>query len=142
MSKEKTYKVTGVSHYIDNIKKLQVENVDYDYSKKELIENGYENERIYQYEFYPVKIELVPEPDNPYDPNAVKVVIDNELVGYIKSGSCKHILKVIAEDRIEKIDCKIGGGKYKFIGYDEDEEKYFYEKDELPYFVDLTILEK
>ena len=142
MSKEKTYKVTGVSHYIDNIKKLQVENVDYDYSKKELIENGYENERIYQYEFYPVKVELVPEPDNPYDPNAVKVIIDNELVGYIKSGSCKHILKIIAEDRIEKIDCEIGGGNYKFIGYDEDEEKYFYDKGELSYFVHLTIIEK
>lgn len=141
MSKEKTYKVTGVSHYIDNIKKLKADNLDYDLSKKELIDNGYENERIYQYEFYPIKVELVPEPDNTYDPNAVKVIVDNELIGYIKSGSCKHILKVIAEDRIEKIDCILKGGKYKYIGYDEDEDKYYLEKDEIDYFAQLTIIE-
>lgn len=142
MDKEKTYKVTGVSHYIDNIKKLKVDNLDYDLSKKELIDNGYEYERIYQYEFYPIKVELVPEPDNPHDPNAVKVIVDNELVGYIKSGSCKHILKLIAEDRIEKIDCEMKGGKYKYIGYDEDEDKYYIERDSIPFFVHLNILEK
>lgn len=141
-TKIKTYKITGMSHYLDNILKLSSENMDYDLSKKELIDEGYYNERIYQYNFYPGKVELVPEPDNPYDPNAVKVIVDNELVGYVKSGSCKHILKIIAEDRIEKIDCEIGGGKYKYIGYDEDEEKYYLDKGDLSYFVHLIIKEK
>lgn len=138
----KTHKVTGMSHYIDNIMSLSLENNDYDLSKKELIEEGYENERVYQYEFYPIKTELIPEPDNPYDPNAIKVMVDNTHVGYIKSGSCSHILKVLKEDRIEKIECKIGGGKYKYIGYDEDEDKYYLEKDDAPFFVHLSIWEK
>ena len=128
MGKEKKYKVTGMEHYIDNIIALAVKNDDYRLSKKELIEECLENERIYECDFYFTKVELVPEPDNPYDPNAVKVIVDDVLVGYIKAGSCTHILKVLKEDRIVKIECEIGGGNYKYLGYDEDEEKYFMEK--------------
>lgn len=139
--KIKTYKVTGMSHYIDNIMNLSSENIYYDLSKKQLIEEGYDNERVYQYDFYPKKTELVPEPDNPYDSNAVKVVVDGEHVGYIKSGSCSHILKLLKEDRIKKIDCTIAGGKYKYVGYDEDEDTYYMDKDEAPFFVHLSISE-
>lgn len=141
-TKLKKYKVTGTSHYLDSILELASENLDYDLSKKELIDEGYENERIYQYNFYPIKVDLVPEPDNPFDPNAVKVIVEDLLVGYIKAGSCSHILKAIKENKIVKIDCEIGGGKYKYLGYDEDEEKYSLEKDESPYFVHLSITEK
>lgn len=141
-AKIKKYKVTGTSHYLDNILGLATENIDYDLSKKELVDEGYDNERIYQYNFYPSKTELVPEPDNPYDPNAVKVMVDGVLVGYIKAGSCTHILKVLKEDRIVKIECEIGGGNYKYLGYDEDEESYYLDKDKTPYFVHLSISEK
>lgn len=142
MSKTQTHKVTGVSHYLDNIMTLKTENFDYDLSKKELINEGYENERIYQFEFYPIKTELIPEPDNPHDPNAIKVVIDGVLVGYIKSGSCSRVHKLLRENRIKKIDAEIGGGKYKYIGYDEDDDKYYIEKDDIPFFVHLNILEE
>ena len=37
MGKEKTYKVTGVSHYLDNLLTLKTENFDYDLSKKDNI---------------------------------------------------------------------------------------------------------
>ena len=141
MSKIKTYKVTGTDHYLKNIMELASENLDFDYSKKELIDAGYEDERIYKYDFYINKFELVPDPTNEYDPNAIKVLADNIHIGYIKSGSCKHLNKVIAENRIEKIDGKIGGGKYKYIGYDDDTEKYFMDKGETSFFVDLYISE-
>lgn len=141
MSKEQTYKIAGVSHYLDNILSLKSENFDYDLSKKELINEGYENERVYQYIFYVIKTELIPEPDNPHDPKAIKVIVDGVHVGYIKSGSCAHVHKLLRENRIRKIDVKIGGGKYKYIGYDEDEDKYYLEKDDIPFFVHLSILE-
>ena len=140
--KIKKYKVTGMSYRLENLLSLSLENEDYDLSKKLLIEKGYENERVYQYEFYPIKTELVPEPDNPHDPNAIKVIVDGVHVGYIKSGSCSHVHKLLKENRIEKIECRIGGGKYKYIGYDEDDDKYYLEKDESPFFVHLSISEK
>lgn len=140
-NKVKTYKVAGVSYREKDIIALGLENEDYSLTKKEIIENGLEDDRIYEYEFYPDKIELVPEPENPHDPNAIKVIVDGVHVGYIKSGSCSHVHKLLKENRIEKIDCTIGGGKYKYLDYDIDEDKYTLEKSDSPIFVHLEITE-
>lgn len=140
----KTYKVTGMSHRMENLMALAEENDDYKLSKRELVDADLIGERVWQYEFNHYKTELVPEPDNPYDPNAIKVVVDGQHVGYIKSGSCAHLLKVISEGRIGRIGCQIGGGKYKYIDedYNEDGDSiYTLEKDELAYFVHLKIEE-
>lgn len=141
----KTYKATGMEHRLDNLLRLGIENPSYSWTKKELIEEGLTEERIWETEFYPSKVELVPEPDNPYDPNAIKVVVDGEHVAYIKQGSCKHLLKVIKEDRIKKIECEIGGGRYKYIAEDYNDygkEVYTLDRDTVPYFVHLQITEK
>lgn len=141
----KTYRVTGTEHYQGNIINLALENDDYAKSKRELIDNLLIEERIWRYNFYPVKINLVPEPENPYDPNAIKVIVDGEQVGYIKKGSCKHLLKVIAEGRLGNIDCTIGGGPYKYIFEDCDNngnEKYEMEQEELNFSVVLHIVER
>ena len=140
--KSETHKVAGVTYREDDIISLGLENEDYNYSKKELIDLGYEDECIYQYEFYPNNVELIPEPDNPYDPNAIKVMVDNTHVGYVKSGSCSHVLNLLKDDRIIKIDCKIGGGKYKSLEYDLYEDKYNLEKSESPIFVHLKLFVK
>lgn len=140
-----THKVTGISHYMDNIMKLAHENSDYDMSKKEIVDSGMIDERIWKYSFYPSKTELVPEPDNPTDPKAIKVIVDNRHVGYIKSGSCSRVLKLINENRIHGIDCTIGGGPYKIVyeDYDSEEDRDIYEleRDQTNYFVHLTVYE-
>lgn len=141
----KVYHVTGLSYYQDNILRLAVENTDYLMSRKTLVEDMRTNERIWKYEFYPLKVELVPDPDNPHDKNAIMVVVDGEHIGYIKKGSCSHLLKVISEGRIQSISCDIGGGPYKYISedYDEDLDKdvYTMHKDSRPYSATLRIKE-
>lgn len=145
----KTYKVAGMSHYMDAILSLADENDDYSLSKRELVENDLVDQRIWQYEFYPIKTELVPEPDNPHDPNAIKVMVDGVQVGHIKRGSCAHLLKVINEGRLGRIGCMIGGGPYKYVyeDYKDDDWSadpkavYTLEKDKVEYFVHLRIEE-
>lgn len=140
----KTYRVTGTEHYKNSILNLALENDDYIKTKRELIDDLLTEERIWKFSFYPSKVDLVPEPDNPYDPNAIKVIVDNEHIGYIKKGSCNHLLKVIAEGRLGNIDCAIGGGPYKFIHEDYDDygnEKYELECDEVGFSVILHIKE-
>lgn len=144
-AKIKTYKVAGTSHYLENILSLALKNDDYSLSKRQLIEDGLVDERVWEYDFYPHKAELVPEPENPHDPKAIMVLVDGQHVGYIKAGSCSHLLRVIAEDRIEKIDVKVGGGRYKCLNEDYDEdgnEIYEMEKDTVPHYVHLNITEK
>lgn len=142
---EKTYRVAGTSFRLENIAKLGTENPDYYKSKKELIELEQIDEKIWKYEFYSLKATVTPEPDNPVDPNAIMVEVNGQHVGYIKAGSCAHLLKVIKGDRIRGIDCDIRGGPYKVIteDYDEGTDKEFYrlEKGELNYSVVLHIFE-
>lgn len=144
--KTKTYKVAGVTHYTENIMNLSSENSDYFLSKRELIEEDLTNERIWKYEFYPERVELVPEPDNPEDRNAIKVIVDDEHVGYIKRGSCTHVHTLLNTGNITRITCTIGGGPYKYVSeeYDDEKEKdvYTLEKDETNLFVRLEISEK
>ena len=145
-TKTKTYKVAGPEYHVDNIMNLAFENSDYDMSKRDLIDCGFIEEKIWKYNFYPSKLELQPEPENPHDPNAIKVIIDGEHVGYIKKGSCAHIKRIIEDGSLVKADCEMGGGPYKFISedydYDKDKEVYSLERDETKFFVHLKITEK
>lgn len=140
-----TFKVTGVAHYEKNVRALGDKNDDYRLSKRAMVEIGLEETRVWEYDFCPIKVELVPEPDNPHDPKAVKVVVDGLHVGYIKAGSCSRVLRMLAEDRIQKIDVKVGGGRYKYLAVDYNEdgtEEYDLEQHELPFYVHLSIIEK
>lgn len=142
----KKYKVAGVTSYVDNILALAVEDPDYEMSKRELIDSDKVQEKVWKYFFAPKNVDLVFEPENPYDPNAIKVIVDGEHVGYIKSGSCAHLRNVIERDGIVDIDCTIGGGPYKYVSVEYDDEKdkeiYTLEKDSINLFVHLEITEK
>lgn len=141
----KRYSVTGTAHYKDAFKKLQVKNPDFDLSKKELINAGLVDVSVNQFEFFPSKVELVPEPTNEFDPNAIKVVVDGEHIGYIKKGNCSHLLKVISENRIESIDIKMHGGKYKLITQFEEgnsSSSYDMDTDSSEYGAKIEVVER
>jgi hypothetical protein len=58
---------------------------------------------------------LTPEPTNPHDPNAVQVVVETRLVGYLDretAGRLRPVLEAIAEaDRARvAVPCRITGG--------------------------------
>lgn len=145
-AKSETHRVAGVTFYKDNIMALSEENDDYNKTKRELIEDNLIDERIWKYEFYPGRVTLIPEPDNPEDPNAIKVFVDEEHIGYIKRGSCSHVRKLLDNHAIQSIGCEITYGPYKHISeeYDEDADKdvYVLEKGEANLSVRLEIFLK
>lgn len=116
--------VAGVSYRQSEIESLIYgDNPLYSFSKQELIDDFHENEYIYQDDFRPSKVELLEEPDNPHDPNAIKVVVDGVHIGYIKKGSCSHVKKLLHSGKIVDIDIEIQGGKYKRVCSEYDYEK-------------------
>lgn len=137
------HKVAGTSFRQKEIETLGEENSSYYCSKRELIEDCMTDERIYQYDFFPVSVQLVEDPDNEYDSNAIKVIIDNVHVGYIKKGSCSHIKNLLRHNKISSIAANISGGKYKYISsdYDVDKDKgvYTMETGSVGYFISLDI---
>ena len=114
-TKATTHKVAGVSFHQEELRAMGYKNPNYTLTKKELLQLWPDGVTVYELDFFPQKAELVPEPDNPEDPRAIKVLIDGVHVGYIKSGSCAHIHRLIRENRIEKIEPEIIGGKYKDV---------------------------
>lgn len=133
------HKVAGVTHYKENILCLALKNPQYSMTKKEMI--AADLSEVYEYNFKTRKTELIPEPTNPHDPNAIKVLIDGKHVGYIKKGSCKHILNLINQNRIEKIESTIGGGKYKTFDFN-DEGDLILSRGQKEYHITVSITEK
>lgn len=136
----KTYKVAGVSYRQREIESLLALNDDYKLSKKKIIDEGMEDEPIYKYEIKEYPVNLVPEPENKYDPNAIKVVISGTHVGYIKKEDLPHIRKEMDSGHIQHVSGIIMGGPSKKVVEDENGE-YQIERDDFPLYIELTVIE-
>lgn len=135
--RKETHRVAGMEYYTDNIESLGVENDAYDLGKRELVESGLTDERVYQYTFASIPA-LIPEPDNEHDKNAIRVEADGVKIGYIKAGSAAHIRKLLAADAIQRMDIDIYGGRYKYVYGDED-DGYEMDEEQTDYAAKLTL---
>lgn len=125
------FNVAGVSYKQKEILSIAKENLEFEYSKSEIIEECLEDEKIFEYTFSVDKTELVPEPENPHDPKAIKVIMNGAHVGYIKAGSCARVKNLLASGKVIRIDGSIGGGNYKML-----ESEYDLDKDKDVYYMD------
>ena len=135
------FKIAGVQYYSDNIGNFLIyPNDDYKLPKKELIEAyEYEEEkRIFENSFLDMKVELVPEPENPHDPNAIRVDASGVQIGYIKAGSTSHVKNLLNSPDFYKMELKMGGGNFKRLCEDED-GGYTIERGSTGFFADLYI---
>lgn len=140
-AKIQKHKIAGVAHYESNLLKLAKKNPAYSFTKKEIIAKKLCCEYLYEYTFAPQKTALIPDPANPHDPNAIKVVIDGQHVGYIKAGSCARILKLINEGRIAGVESTISGGKFQNL-WSDGKEIQQHEKGCKKYEIEISIFEK
>lgn len=145
-SDENIFPVAGVSFREDAIIKLARKNSNYSLSKSDIIDMGMTDKEIFRYRWGTRPAELVPEPDNPHDSNAVKVLVDGVHIGYIKAVSCEHVLQLLKDDRIRRVTCEIGGGPYKEVSEDFDyktlDSTYSLDRGEDPIWAKVKITEK
>ena len=130
------FSVVGTQYY-DFVDEIGLLNSDYEETAGYLKENFYDGDIIYEYEFDPSKVELIPEPDNEYDPNAIAVLIDGAKVGHIKKDSASYAKELMSSPDLVRIDASIEGGRYKQL-YEENGEIYI-EKNEKPFYVDVFL---
>lgn len=69
-------------------------------------------------------IQLIEEPDNPYDPNAIKVMMGKYHIGHVPADECNKVKEIISTREIMKI----------YYNADWDEEEW--------YSVEITIMYK
>lgn len=141
--KDITVKVTGTKYRnISEIESLGKKNPYYSLTRAQLIKKFPEGEKIdeFIYPKYPAAFEF--EPTNEYDPNAIKVLIKNVHVGYVKKGSCSRIRNLITNDKIISITAKISSKNTKYLYCFEDgisrEYKLETAKGDSP-FIKLTV---
>lgn len=112
--KAENHRVAGISHYENNIVRMLGRfNDDYLLPDEQLLKKYRKECGVYEYSFPALKPSLVPEPNNPFDPNAVRVDVNGIKIGYIKKGSCSHVKKIIADPNYSHCTIKIYGGNCK-----------------------------
>lgn len=104
--------VVGEAYKRDNIKSILSMNKMYFLKNNAFIEQFPPEKKIYKYEYLKTNALLVPEPNNSYDKNAIKVMIDNTHVGYIPAEKCLEIKKIL--HKIKSVRAELHGGEYKF----------------------------
>lgn len=125
MEKREKIKITGVGHYADNIKSLMFENDEYSWSNKDLLDVYIEGDDIPEYTSTATHVELIPEPDNQYDPNAIRVEIEGVKVGYVKRGSCSHVKNLLNSPNFKYVMIdKFIYGNVKHVYSDENDNDY------------------
>jgi len=134
-AKTENFRVAGISYHMADFMELAQEDPDYSSKKSEIIENGLEDQRVYKFFFAADQVELIPEPENIHDPNAVAVYADGHHIGYIKAGSCSRVKNLLASGRIRRISLDAGGGPYVY--YDSDAKTF--DADEAPYGAKVII---
>ena len=110
-------RVHGTSYHEEEINSLIKWSEDL--SAKE-IKDEYDDYELIQFDhFKEFPVQLVSEPDNQYDPNAVKVMIDGVHVGYIGKTYCAACKRRLDAGQITKISVEIIGGNCAKIYPDE-----------------------
>ena len=112
---EEVFFAAGTHYYTENINKLACANPDWKSRSSSLI-----GKPVYKYNFIRKPVKLIPEPQNPSDPNAVMVVIAGEKVGYISREENLHVLSILQRGEIKYISSFISGGDYKVISKNGD----------------------
>lgn len=123
------FKVAGISRRQRAIEgNLLTENYEYSLSKKELVDSGMIDERIYRYDPTVMDADLVPEPDNPKDPNAIKVLVNDVQIGYVPAEKAGVVKELLSSKQVHSIDCEFYGGPFKIItaDYDDESDKEIY----------------
>ena len=121
-----SFKVAGISfHEKEIIDGLASENDDYDMTKKEIVDAYMTDESIYKYTFSIDDVQLEPEPDNPHDPNAIKVIADDVFIGHVPAKSTKKVKQLL--NKSPEIMCEVYGGPSKIV-FDEGDGTYTMKK--------------
>ena len=142
----KEYEVAGVEFYLKNLLSMMVPNYLYSYKKQDLIDTCNYDVPIYKTVSTATNLQLVQEDDNPHDPNAVLVLLDDKIVGYIPRKDCKHVRHLMDNDLVVSFTCRVYGGKYKQViedyNWERDRSTYSMETGEEDYGITIVIEEK
>ena len=116
-SGEKVYEIRGMGFKEKELMRLASENPDWNLSDSELIKKYWYNVIIYKYTFLTSPVALVPDPKNKHDPNAIKIIVAGQHIGFVPAESTAEVRAILAQKGAHPLLCAISGGEQKSIKY-------------------------
>jgi hypothetical protein len=112
------------------------------YTSKEIKEELIFEGRFYKYLPFEIPdVEFIPESDNEFDPNAVKILVRGYHLGYVTKSKNRKVLRLTTDSNNEVVKiAKIYGGDYKDI--DPESDKLRTVKDSFKIQINLKVLKK
>lgn len=120
--KTQRHKLDNVEAHMKEIMELVEKNEDYKLSKKAIIDEGREDEKIYEYELSETPTFSISEGGE------IQVFVHDVHIGDIKKGSRAKVKKLIENGNIKSVYTEVSGGNYKIVRYDSGRDEYFYDK--------------
>ena len=142
-------KVKGISYrqeaFSDLCQELVKESDDVPYlgyTSKEIKEELIFSDRFYKYSPFELSdVDFVPEVDNQFDPNAVKIVVRGHHLGYVTKSKNRKVLRLTTDSNNEVVkNAEIYGGEYKDINPDSGRLRTV--KDTFKIRIKLKVLKK
>lgn len=135
---EYNFNITGTSRYEKEIKSLLCEDCDYKESNAYLVDNYNEGTTIWKYlTFRSDDVNLIEEPDNPYDPGAIRVQVNGVSIGYVKQGATSRVRNLMKTSGAN-VSASISGGPFKTV-YEDDYGELRVGKDAMAQTFQITI---
>lgn len=134
--KNQRFVLANIEDHMDAIMELVEVNEDYKLSKKDLIEDGREDEKIFQYELGNVKAEIKSISCGGGS-EQLQVFVYNTHIGDVKKGSVSRVKNLLKDKEIKRIDAEVTGGNYRLLSFHDD--KYYDDKLESVFSITIEI---
>lgn len=113
----RNYDIAGLAYHEDDLAEIAQETEEYEYTKKQIINDELEDEKLYKYSF-PAYGKLEKDPQNEHDKNAIKVFCGGVHVGFIPANKAVEVGEIMDTKKIRNVFVAIDGGEYRLFDSD------------------------
>lgn len=111
---ESKYRVAGLFARMENFYAVAQRHRDFGCADDVFLQKHSGGRAVYEYRLKRgSKVSLVPEPENPHDPNAIAVYVDDVHIGYIPAVDCTEVHQLLSGEHT--VSAYVAGGARKWV---------------------------
>lgn len=130
--KTQKFRLDNLEEHMKDVMEIVDKNEDYKLSKKALIEDCRDDEKIFEYELLATPTFCIG------GGGEIQVLVHNVHIGDIKQGrSTERIKKLIESENIKDATARVSGGQYKILRYDGN--RYYLDDYETEFSITVEI---
>ena len=110
------FEIAGINYKTKELAKISIETPDWNLPDDELLKKYGNSTTIYKHTHILTPVKLIPEPKNQHDPNAIKVVVAGQHIGYVPADHTAVVRRKMNENNgYYNAECFIADAEWKRI---------------------------